>query len=56
MRSCMLYGSETWCMKAEDEMRIERNDGKMIRWITGARLADRISSAELRRRLNLEDI
>ena len=52
----LLYGRETWSLRAEDEMRIERNDRKMIRWIVGVRLADRISSAELRRRMNLEDI
>jgi len=56
VRSCVLYGSETWCMKMEDEMRIERNDRKMIRCITGVKLSDKISSDELRRRLNLDDI
>ena len=37
-------------------MRIERNDRRMIRWMVGAKLSDRVSSEELRRKLNLEEI
>ena len=56
VRSTMLYGSETWAMKMSEEVKVERNDMRMIRWICGARLSERIPSEELRRRLGLEDI
>jgi len=56
VRSCMLYGGETWPMKKEDELRLERNDRRMIRWMVGVKLSDRVSSEELRRKLNLEEI
>ena len=56
VRSSMLYGSEAWACKMADEVRVERNDMRMIRWICGAKLSDRIQSEVLRRRLGLEDI
>ena len=57
VRSCMLYGGETWPMKKKDEeLRLERNDRRMIRWMVGVKLSDRVTSEELRRKLNLEEI
>ena len=46
----MLYGSETWAIKREDEQRYERNEMRMVRWMCGASLRDGIHSAELRDR------
>ena len=34
MRSVMLYGSETWVIKNEDEQRYERNEMRMVRWMS----------------------
>jgi len=56
VRSCMLYGSETWVMKKENETKILRNENQMMRWLCRVKLMDRISSEELRRRLGLESI
>ena len=36
----MIYGSETWPVKAGDTDRMERNEMKMVRWICGVRLQD----------------
>ena len=56
VRSCMIYGSETWPMKAEHEARLERAEMRMIRWMCGVSLRDRITSAELRDRMGVEAI
>ncbi len=56
VRSCLLYGSETWPIKAGDNLKLKRNDMKMIRWICGVNLSDRLASEELRKRLRIEDI
>ena len=49
----MVYGSETWAMKAEDMQRLERTE-RMIRWMCGVRLSDKKASAELLSRLDIE--
>ena len=33
VRSCMVYGSETWPMKKASEEKLERTDMRMIRWM-----------------------
>ena len=43
--STMLHGSETWAPNASDLQRLCRNDRAMIRWICGAKLADKIPTA-----------
>ena len=56
VRSVMMYGSETWPVRAEDMCCMERNDMRMIRWMCNVSLKDRLRSDELRGRLNLESI
>ena len=56
VRSVMLYASETWALREEDLVRLERNDMRMIRWMCGVTLRDRKSSEELRQRLGVESI
>ena len=53
IRSVLLYASETWAATQEDVTRLNRNDLMMIRWICSTRLAERISSDELRSRVGL---
>ena len=36
----MLYASETWALREEDLVRLERNDMRMIRWMRGVSLRD----------------
>ena len=56
VRRAMIYGSETWPVKSEDTDRMERNEMKMVRWMCGVRLQDRVSYADLRRRLGIKGI
>ena len=49
----MVYGSETWAMKAEDMQRLERTERMMIRWMCGVKLSDTKASAELLSRLDI---
>jgi len=41
VRSCLLYGSETWPMKLEHEVKSNRTEMSMIRWICGVKLNER---------------
>ena len=50
VRSVMLYGSETWVIKKEDERRCERNEMRMVRWMCDVTLKDRKPNVELRDR------
>ena len=56
VRTVILHGCETWAVKEEDTMRLERTDRAMIRWICGVSFRDRVPSSELRRRLGLRSI
>ena len=56
VQSLMVYGSETWAMKAEDMQRLERTERMMIRWMCGVRLSDKKTSAELLSRLDIESV
>ena len=51
VRSVMLYGSETWVIKKEDERMCELNEMRMVRWMCDVTLKDRKSNVELRDRL-----
>ena len=33
VRSAMIYGSETWAMDTEQELRLERAEMRMVRWM-----------------------
>ena len=56
MRSCMLHGSETWPVRKENEVALQRAEMRMVRWMCGVKLQDRVPSKEFRGRLELEDI
>ena len=56
VRSSMIYGSETWALKTEGAQKLERAEMRMVRWMSGASLRDRLANSELRRRLGLESI
>ena len=45
--SCMLHGSETWALNRENEIKLERNEMKMVRWMVGTKLIERVPSKEL---------
>ena len=56
VRSIVLYGGETWAVKANDLNRLERNDMMMVRWMCKVSLKDRKTSQDLRERCGLESI
>ena len=56
MRSSMLHGSETWPVRKENVVALQRAEMRMVRWMCGTKLKDRLPSKELRERLGIDDI
>ena len=56
VQSVMVYASETWAVRVEEEQTMERNENVMLRWMCGVTLRDKVSTVELRRRLGIEDM
>ena len=56
VRSVMVYASETWAIRVEEEQRMERNENVMLRWMCGVTLRDKVPTVELRRRLGIEAV
>ena len=54
--SSVLYGSETWPVRKENEVAVQRAEMRMVRWMCGVKIKDRVSSKELRERLGIVDI
>ena len=44
----MVYGSEVWAMNVQQSARLEQTEMRMVRWMCGVSLRDRVLSAELR--------
>ena len=51
-----MHGCETWPMKAERELKLNRTEMSMIRWMCGVKLNERKKSEELRELLGLEPV
>jgi len=43
VRSNMLHGSETWPVRKENELALQRAEMRMVRWMCGIELKDRVS-------------
>ena len=56
VRSCLLYGSETWAMTDENERRMKKADTRMMRRMCGPSLCERHSDSELRGLTGLEEV
>ena len=56
IRSVLLYGSETWGMTKKIEDRIQACDRRMLRYMAGVTLADRVASEELARRCGVKPV
>ena len=52
----MLHGSETWPVRKENVVALQRAEMRMVRWMCGVKLKDRFPSKELRERLGVDDI
>ena len=50
----MTYGSQTWLMKVEDNLRLERTERMMVRHMCGVTLKHRKSSVQLLHSLGIE--
>jgi len=49
-RNSMLHGSETWHVRKENEVALQRAEMRMVRWMCGIKVTDRFPSKELRER------
>jgi len=56
VQSSMLHGSETWPVRKENGVALQRAEMRMVRWMCGTKLQDIIPSKGLRERLGLDDI
>jgi len=56
VRSSMLHESETWLVRKENEVALQWAEMRMVRWMCGVKLQDRVPSRGLRERLGLDDI
>lgn len=54
MQSCMLYGSETWPVKKQNEIALQWADMRMMR--CGVKLTDKFSTTELTENLGIDDV
>jgi len=52
----MLHGSETWPVRKENVVALQRAEMRMVWWMCGIKLKDRFASKELRERLGIDDI
>ena len=43
----MLHGSETWPVRKENVVALQRAEMRMVRWMCGVKLKDRLPSKEL---------
>jgi len=50
----MLHGSETWPVRKENVLALQRAEMRMVRWMCGIKLKDRFPSKELRERLGAD--
>ena len=53
VQNVLVYGSETWPLKAEDLERLARTERSMVRWMYGVSLRVRRKSEELQRQLGI---
>ena len=52
----VLHGTETWPIRKENQAALQRAEMRMVRWMCGIKLQDRVRSKGLRERLGLDDI
>jgi len=52
----MLHGIETWPVRKENKVALQRTEMRIVRWMFGMKVKDRVPSKELRERVRLNDI
>ena len=55
VRSAMLYGSETWCLKESEMGILRRTERAMVRSMCRVKLVDRKNMEELMKMLGLKE-
>ena len=53
VQSSVLHGSETWFVRKENLVALQRAEMRMVRWMCGVKLKDRLSSKEQRERRSI---
>ena len=53
IRPVLLYGAETWALRRKEEGVLERTEMRMLRWILGVSLMERIESEDIRKRVGV---
>ena len=53
IRPVLLYGAEAWALRRKEEGVLERTEMRMLRWILGVSLMERIESEEIRKRVGV---
>jgi len=56
LRSSMLHGSETWPVRKENEVALQRAEMRIVRWMCNVKVKDGVPSKELRERLGIDGI
>jgi len=56
VQSSILHGSETWPVREESEVALQRAQMRLVRWMCNVKVKDRVPSKELRERLAVDDI
>jgi len=51
----MLHRRETWPVRKENEVALQRAETSMVRWMCNVKVNDRVPSKELRERLGRDD-
>ena len=49
IRPVLMYGSEVWALRRKEEAKLERTEMRMLRWIMGISLLERLENDEIRR-------
>jgi len=52
----MLHGSETWPVREENEVALQRAEMKMVGWMCNVKVKDKLPSKQLRQRLGIDDL
>jgi len=52
----MLHGSETWPVRKENVVALQRAEMRMVRWMCSVKVKDRFPNKQLRKRLGTNDI
>jgi len=48
VRSSILHGTETWPVRKENEVALQRAETRIVRWMCGIKLQDKVPSKGLR--------